>query len=88
MAIELRFENPTFRTDDATVVDFLDQKCYRASIDLIIQDCKMLLLNFVSTHVVNVRRTGNGYARQLVGLAQAQGDHQWSSNEQLRSLSL
>lgn len=87
IAKEKGLEKPLFKTDAAVVVDCLFQKCFRAAIDLIIQDCRILLLEFVSSHVMFVRRAEIGNAHQLlVGIANSIGNHQWLSHEQLCSL--
>lgn len=88
LAKDQGIEKPLFRTDSAVVVECLKQNCYRASIELIMQDCRQLLLGFSSFHVMFVKRTENGNAHQLVGLAQSLGNKQWLNHEQIHSLSL
>lgn len=68
------------------VVECLNHKCFRDDIDLILQDCRHFLLDFVLYHVMFVKRAENRNAHQLVGLAHSLGNQQWLSNETLCSL--
>lgn len=77
---------PCVRTDVVVLVDRLHQKTSRSSIDLIIQICRQLLLDFESPIVTHIKRIDNDVAHQLVGLAQALRNHVWFGYEQLSSL--
>lgn len=68
VAKERCIARPIFKSDATVVVEFLNYKSFRTSIDLIIQDCKHL--DFDSPHVTHVQRIDNEFAHKLVGLAQ------------------
>lgn len=55
-AKERNVQRPCFRTDAAVIMDCIHQKTTRSSIELIIQDCRHLLLDFDSPIVTHIKR--------------------------------
>ncbi|MCH79497.1 isoflavone-7-O-methyltransferase [Trifolium medium] len=79
-AKDLNWPTVTIVSDAEVVVKCINSKAHVAAIDHIVQDCRVLLLDFHDPNVMFVKRDLNIVAHSLVNLSKQAGCRTWSGS--------
>lgn len=77
-AIDLKMDNVIFQPDALSVVDSINGISHSAALELLVNDCRLLLGKFQNAVVVFLSRNCNGDAHHMVHVGYKFGSQSWS----------